>query len=248
MPLVAPKGRRARWWLHKLTRGRVGKANLMTSAKVRTRSALSDRRVRRIKVRRLRVAERLGIERLAMPGLQGLDRRLIERVRNARNHTFIEFGANDGIQQSNTYVLERDHGWTGVLVEPVAQLAAECGVNRPQAVSVCAAVVEPSAAGTALAFDYFDLMTKRSESGSWRAVGITLSTLLDELLGGTVGLVVIDVEGGELRALEGLDLSRHRPEFFLVETANPDLVSSYLGDAYGEPLPLSYHDYLFESS
>ena len=169
-------------------------------------------------------------------------------MQHARSHTFIEFGANDGIQQSNTYVLERDHGWTGVLVEPVAQLAAECGVNRPRAITVCAAVVEPSAAGTGLAFDYFDLMTKRSESGSWRAVGITLSTLVDELLGGSVGVVVIDVEGGELRALEGLDLRRHRPEFLLIETARPDLVSAYLGDAYGEPVPLSYHDYLFESS
>ena len=226
----------------------MGKTTVIKSAKVKARSVLSDRRVRRVKVRRLRLAERLGLERLTMPGLQGLDRRLIERVQDARSHTFIEFGANDGIQQSNTYVLERDHGWTGVLVEPVAQLAAECNVNRPKAVTVCAAVVEPTAAGTALAFDYHDLMTKRSESGSWRAVGITLSTLVDELLGGSVGLVVIDVEGGELRALEGLDLHRHRPEFLLIETARPDLVSSYLGEAYGEPQPLSYHDYLFESS
>lgn len=229
-------------------RGHVATASVMASTKRLARSALTDRRVRGIKVRRLRVAERLGIERLTMPGLDGLDRRLIENVQHARSRTFIEFGANDGVQQSNTYALERDHGWTGVLVEPVAQLAAECGVNRPQAVTVCAAVVEPSAAGTALAFEYDDLMTRPSVSGNWRSVGVTLSTLLDDLLGGDVGLVVIDVEGSELRALEGLDLCRHRPEFLLIETARPDLVSSHLGDAYGEPRPLSYHDYLFESA
>lgn len=220
----------------------------MTSAKLRARSLLSDRRVRRIKVRRLRVAERLGIERLMMPGLLGLDSRLIEQVQDARSRTFIEFGANDGVQQSNTYALERDHGWTGVLVEAVPQLAAECSANRPHAVSVCAAVVEPSAAGSGLAFEYYDLMTQRSDMGSWRSVGVTLSTLLDDLLGGSVGLVVIDIEGGELGALEGLDLSRHRPEFLLIETAQPDLVSAFLGDAYQAPQPLSYHDYLFASA
>lgn len=218
--------------------------NVIAAVKGRARTVFGDRRVRRLKVWRLRLAERLGVDRYRMPGLEGLDERLIERVRGARSKHFIEFGANDGVQQSNSYALERDHGWTGVLVEPVASLAAECAANRPHAAVVCAAVVADADAGRCVRLSYDDLMTSRSDGGGELAIGVTLSDLVD-LLEGQVGLVVVDVEGGELDALAGLDLSRHRPEFILVETAQLDAVRSLLGDAYEPPEPLSYHDYLF---
>ncbi len=43
---------------------------------------------------------------------------------------FIEVGAYDGFTLSNTYELEKMHGWTGVLVEPIKAHYESCVQNR----------------------------------------------------------------------------------------------------------------------
>ena len=37
---------------------------------------------------------------------------------NKKNGFFIELGANDGLFQSNTAFFEKEHEWTGILIEP----------------------------------------------------------------------------------------------------------------------------------
>jgi FkbM family methyltransferase len=39
-------------------------------------------------------------------------------LNNKQNGFFVEFGAMDGVRASNTYMLEKVHGWTGILSEP----------------------------------------------------------------------------------------------------------------------------------
>src|SRR4051794_30160124 len=99
------------------------------------------RRFRRI---RRDVYERLGIERLSMPALGDLDRKL-QRYLPERGGTFVEAGANDGYRQSNTYYLERFKGWTGVLVEPVPALYEQCRKDRPRSQVFNCALVSPGA-------------------------------------------------------------------------------------------------------
>ena len=60
-----------------------------------------------------------------------MDRQLDE-ILAKRGGFFVEAGANDGYRQSNTYLLERARGWTGILVEAIPDLARRCARERPR--------------------------------------------------------------------------------------------------------------------
>ena len=45
--------------------------------------------------------------------------------------SFLEFGATDGIDLSNTYWLETFHNWNGLLSEPSTQWHEKLEQNRP---------------------------------------------------------------------------------------------------------------------
>ncbi|MDA9981739.1 hypothetical protein N9H39_03180 [Gammaproteobacteria bacterium] len=48
----------------------------------------------------------------------GQDRWVVETLKGKKNGFFLEIGASDGVNLSNTYALERELGWTGCCVEP----------------------------------------------------------------------------------------------------------------------------------
>jgi FkbM family methyltransferase len=47
-----------------------------------------------------------------------------------RNGFFVEFGATNGIDLSNTYLLEKQYGWTGILAEPARYWQVSLRNNR----------------------------------------------------------------------------------------------------------------------
>ena len=57
-------------------------------------------------------------------------RAVIEFFKNKRDGFFIEMGAADGILGSNTYRLERDFGWDGILIEPIKEYCDQISKYR----------------------------------------------------------------------------------------------------------------------
>ena len=60
-----------------------------------------------------------GLDRRSSFSVSELDKELCSLF-SKRKGFYVELGAFDGVAQSNTLLLERDLGWTGILVEPVS--------------------------------------------------------------------------------------------------------------------------------
>lgn len=189
-------------------------------------------------------------------GLGGLDKRILEFLPRTTGF-FVEAGANDGIDQSNTYYLEQCLGWKGLLIEPVPELARLARRFRRSPVENYA-LGPPERSGESISFTFSDLTTGVGKSGrpiKWSgllgpnpttaaAELRTLSDLLDRHNVRRVDLLSLDVEGFENEVLRGLDLSRHQPELILVETADPVAVLDSLHGRYRVLDKLSHHDFL----
>lgn len=125
---------------------------------------------------------------------------------------FVEIGANDGFELSNTLYLEEAFGWTGLLIEANPKYSAS--LRRRSAKSVVAAVVaeegyyEFSDAGL---FGGVRSMLRDAHVGQRRHAqpievwGTTLGKLLETHdAPSTINFISIDVEGAEVPIVEQL--------------------------------------------
>jgi hypothetical protein len=175
--------------------------------------------------------ERVADEALARLGVRrryfsqkGQDRWVVERaLPGLRNGYFVEVGAGDGRTHSNTYVLERDHGWEGLLIEANPAFCAAIGRVRKCA-HVRACVDRQSGQGTFLALGYLGGLigedtdhtpTKRRallKKYAKKVTTIPVQGLADILMEAKAPKVIdylsIDVEGAELRVLESFPFHR----------------------------------------
>jgi len=210
-----------------------------------------------------RLLERLNVyESRKSYALDGLDVKLHSFL-SFRNGFFIEAGANDGKRQSNTLYFERYLGWSGLLIEPIPELAEKCHVNRPNCIIENCALVSDEFLGNRIEIRYCDLMSVVKDSlgleeeshvlRGCRASNVddyvvevparTLNSLLRENSIDAVDLLSLDVEGYELKVLQGLDLAIYHPSYILVEVRpdNEHGISEYLAPLYHPLATLSEH-------
>lgn len=183
---------------------------------------------------------------------------------------FVEAGANDGVSQSNSLFFEKYYGWTGLLVEPVPTLAKRCRKNRPDCTVVNTALVPFGYPDETIEMHACNLMSlvkgamkseeadlehiergcqvQEIESQEIQVPAIPLSDLLDKHGVKEIDLLSLDVEGFELSVLQGLDFSRHRPKWMLIEARFRDEIDAYLKEHYTPVEALSHHDILYRAA
>jgi FkbM family methyltransferase len=139
---------------------------------------------------------------------------------------FIEVGANDPINLSQTYLLEQN-GWEGILVEPQADCCHRLRQVRPRSRIIQGACGAPARKGKvsfriATSHDRSLLATQTPDedvtfTGTVEVDLITLDELLAECGNLEPDFVSIDVEGSELEVLKGFNLAKHHPGLLVVE-------------------------------
>ena len=143
---------------------------------------------------------------------------------------FVEFGATNGIEGSNSYLMESRLGWSGILAEPARCWHNDLQRNRSVAISHKCVWRE---SGVRLSFretrdagfstlDNFSAndhhRARRTMSKIYEVETITLSQLLhDHTAPNVIDYMSIDTEGSEVDILEVFDFTRHRPLVLTVE-------------------------------
>ena len=148
---------------------------------------------------------------------------VLHRTGEKRNGYFVEFGATDGVSLSNTYMLERDYGWSGIVAEPARGWHERLRANRRCRISTLC-VWDVSGASlpfneapvgelsTIASYSGGDAHAGAREGGRHYAVStVSLNDLLDmHDAPGEIDYLSIDTEGSELRILAAFDFSRRR--------------------------------------
>jgi FkbM family methyltransferase len=144
------------------------------------------------------------------------DINVIKFYKEKQNGYFIEICANDGINLSNTYLLETQYNWRGICVEPVSSNYDKLLMNRPN--SICSNSAIYSISNLILDFDIannYDLLSgisshidSHKETVDANKTTIHVKTLsLNDLLDNNnaptfIEYLSLDTEGSEYEILK----------------------------------------------
>ncbi|WP_298343691.1 FkbM family methyltransferase [uncultured Algibacter sp.] len=143
---------------------------------------------------------------------------------------FVEFGATNGISLSNTYLLEKEFNWIGILAEPSKYWHGELALNRQSIIDkrcvwkdsgekLAFVEVENAILSTVKGFGEDDAHSeRRKDSISYTVESISLNDLLDyHKAPKIIDYLSIDTEGSELVILEGFDFTKYKFRSITVE-------------------------------
>jgi FkbM family methyltransferase len=147
-----------------------------------------------------------------------------------KNGYFVEFGATNGVDLSNTYLLEKNFGWTGILAEPArcwhqalkenraSNIETNCVWTDSTSVMHFNEVDEPELS-TIASFKKTDNHSYRRNRGQLYDVDtISLNDLLAKYgAPREIDYLSIDTEGSEFEILSNLDFASYRAKVITCE-------------------------------
>jgi len=155
---------------------------------------------------------------------------VLHELQFKRNGYFVEFGAANGVRSSNTYLLEKQFGWTGILSEPARVFHEHLRENRRAQIDTRCVWKE---SGTKMEFlecsqpelstiGHFadaDLHVEARQDGKTYLVeSVSLMDLLDQHNAPLeIDYLSIDTEGTELEILNEFDFKKYQIQIITCE-------------------------------
>lgn len=145
--------------------------------------------------------------------------------RGKTNGFFVEFGACDGLLISNTWLLERDYGWTGILSEPSRSWHSALKANRNCILDFrcvhgeSGRTVQFAESGEdATQSAIFGGEQSGAVAQTYTVETVSLRDLLREHNAPrTIDFLSVDVEGAEFDILKNFSFDEYRFEFACIE-------------------------------
>lgn len=145
-----------------------------------------------------------------------------KKIGKCNDRYFVEIGASDGIQLSNTYLLEKKYNWKGICIEPIPYRFENLCKNRS---AICSNKPIFSITGKEVIFDisnrrdfysgiseYIDVNKKKvdKDKTTINLTTISLTDLLDMYNAPKfIDYLSLDTEGSELEILKGIDYNKY---------------------------------------
>jgi FkbM family methyltransferase len=155
-----------------------------------------------------------------------------------KNGVFVDVGAHDGVTYNNTLFFEKNHEWIGLNIEPIPSVFQSLVQNRPSCINLECAVTDTNGSEKfVLNTGYTEMLSglERFYKPEWyqrrdREISMmgggsmvvdvqtrTLKDIFRERNVDRVHLLSIDVEGGELGVINGIDFSEVKIDVILFE-------------------------------
>ena len=163
----------------------------------------------------------------------GQELEVIKFYNNKEYGFFIEIGASDGLELSNTYLLETKYKWKGICCEPIPKKFEKLVKNRPN--SICYKEAVYSQSGLILPFDIsnsYDLLSgisdhidkhKSTVDKDKTTVYVETISLLDVLdkanAPSFIEYMSLDTEGSEFEIIKNLNevsVKKGKSQMFLI--------------------------------
>jgi len=173
----------------------------------------------------------------------GQDAFVITYFKNKRNGVFVDIGANDGIELSNTYYLEKELGWTGICFEPIPILFKKLDKNR-NCIKINAGIADKKSIERFTFVDgpshmlsgmtrYYDTRHQQRINNEIKTLGgkivevdvqcLILNDVLEEYKIFDIDYLNVDTEGNEFSIVKTIDFNKFKIKTMTVENNYNDV-------------------------
>ena len=148
----------------------------------------------------------------------------VDYILNKDNGFFVEVGACDGLVHSNTFWLEKNRNWNGILCEPAKFWHEKLLKNRPNCIIEKKPIFIESQKFVNFCLEkggrsYIENNNKKKRENVFSLESISLNQLFLKHSVDRIDYLSIDTEGSEFDILNNLDFTKFKPSIITIEHA-----------------------------